>query len=488
MSPSSHCSLDDGFGDGARRGGAGGARWVEPDPGPVRVRLSRTLVEAMKADLRRPHAFAAERVGFLSVATGRSDGGELLVLGLEYQPVNEDDYIEDATVGVKIGVGAIRAAVDRVRISRRGLFHVHLHEHRGVPGFSSTDRREQPRLVESFRHVEGRVPHGMLVLSEDSATAWVWLPGERSPVRPISITIVGYPMTFAAPGAGSPTRDARDVRDRERYSRQSFLGPSSQQIIERVRVGVVGLGGGGSHAVQQLAHVGFRQARGFDGDVVDESNLNRLVGARVDDVVRGTPKAESASRLVLGLVPDADVVMHQGRWQDAPELLRGCDVVIGCVDSFAARRELEIACRRYLIPYVDIGMDVHSVEGEPPRMAGQVILSMPDGPCLSCLGFLTDERLAQEAARYGAAGGRAQVVWPNGVLASTAIGVVMDLVTGWTRQHDRVVYLSYDGNSGEVMPHVRLRYLYGGGCPHYGAADLGDPALRRVAVQPEDRA
>jgi molybdopterin-synthase adenylyltransferase len=101
---------------------------------------------------------------------------------------------------------------------------------------------------------------------------------------------------------------------------------------------------------------------------------------------------------------------HQGRWQDRPDLLRGCDIVLGCVDSFAERRELEATCRRYLIPYVDIGMDVHQVDDEPPRMAGQVILSMPGAPCMFCLGFGNEERLAQEARKYGATGPRPQVV------------------------------------------------------------------------------
>lgn len=475
-----------GWPDGSASNGAWYRR-PDPDLGPVRIRIAKTLVAQMKADLRRPHPFAAERIGFLSVATGRGEGGELLVIGLEYRAVDEEDYVEDPTVGVKIGVHAIRAAVDRVRLSRCGLFHVHLHEHRGMPCFSATDRREQPRLVESFRRVGAGYPHGMLVLSEDSAAAWVWLPGEAGPVGPRSITIVGYPMTLITPNANMPAQVLADQVASDRYSRQSFLGARSQQIIESVRIGLVGLGGGGSHGVQQLAHVGVRHVRGFDGDFVDESNLNRLIGARADDVIHQTPKTQVAERLVRGLLPHAEVVMYHGRWQEASELLRGCDVVIGCVDSFAARRELEIACRRYLIPYVDIGMDVNLVDGAPPRMAGQVILSLPGGPCMFCFGFLTDERLAQEAAKYGAAGGRPQVVWPNGSLASAAIGVVVDLITGWTGQQDRVVYQSYDGNTGEVKQHVRLRYLHDHACPHYGAADLGDPVLRRVGRQPESR-
>jgi hypothetical protein len=66
-------------------------------------------------------------------------------------------------------------------------------------------------------------------------------------------------------------------------------------------------------------------------------------------------------------------------------------------------------------------------------LPGSTILSSPGEFCMRCMGFLSDEKLAQEAARYGNVGGRPQVVWPNGVLASTAVGLAVDLVTNWTR-------------------------------------------------------
>jgi len=65
-----------------------------------------------------------------------------------------------------------------------------------------------------------------------------------------------------------------------RYDRQSFLGSDSQIKIEACTIGVVGLGGGGSHIVQQLAHIGFQNYVLYDVDVVQETNLNRLIGAR----------------------------------------------------------------------------------------------------------------------------------------------------------------------------------------------------------------
>ena len=82
--------------------------------------------------------------------------------------------------------------------------------------------------------------------------------------------------------------------------------------------------------------------------------------------------------------------------------MRECQITIGCVDSSKGRKELEIGCRRYLVHYIDIGVDVHGTER--PVIGGQVIQSSPGGLCMRCMGFLTDEKLAQEAERYGNVG------------------------------------------------------------------------------------
>lgn len=444
--------------------------------GAVRIRVPAKLMMEMRADLERPHGFAAERVGFLSVGTGSADAGETLVIARAYHTVADRDYIADDEVGARIGPDAIRGALQRALSSGDGVFHVHMHPHRGAPDFSYTDATELPPLMEAIRRGAPTAAHGMLVLSHDAAHAWVWAPGQTSPCLPALISVVDRPMQFIAP----PDRPRGQNEVSDRYLRQGFLGAHAERLTTRARIAVVGLGGGGSHVVQQLAHVGFRCTRGFDGDQVDESNLNRLVGAWSVDAKLQTRKVDVAKRTVEHVLPEAEFVGFYGRWQDRPELLRGCDVVVGCVDSFAERQQLEVACRRYAVPYVDIGMDVHQVGSAPPRVAGQLILSLPGQPCMFCLGFLNEERLAEEAARYGAAGNRPQVVWPNGVLASTAVGVVVDLVTGWSGVSGGLVYLSYDGNTGSMLPHPRLRFLRNAPCPHYPAEDVGDPVFRRV--------
>lgn len=46
------------------------------------------------------------------------------------------------------------------------------------------------------------------------------------------------------------------------------------------------------------------------------------------------------------------------------------------------------------------------------------------------MGDFSDEAL-EEARNYVAAGGKPQVIWPNRVLASTAVGLFIQTVTPW---------------------------------------------------------
>jgi hypothetical protein len=268
-----------------------------------------------------------------------------------------------------------------------------------------------------------------------------------------------------------------------RFSRQSFLGSTSESRLRELHVAIVGLGGGGSHIAQQLAHVGIGIFSFFDADKVEDSNLNRLVGATSKDVEEGTSKVEVASRLVRGISAIARVNSMESSWQEASVELRDCDVVIGAVDSFAERDQLERSARRYLQPYIDIGMDVHPCEGGF-SITGQVALSLPGRACLHCMGVVRPDLLHQEAQRYGVAGGKPQVIWPNGVLASTAVGLLLSLVSPWHRASHESMLLEYDGNRGELRESAASQMLALVNCPHYAwAEDLGDPWFGRAALR-----
>lgn len=272
-----------------------------------------------------------------------------------------------------------------------------------------------------------------------------------------------------------------------RLDRQSFLGNESVATLRGATIGLAGLGGGGSHLAQQFAHIGIGGYVLADDDVIEDTNTNRLVSGTLDDVAAGLSKIEIAVRTIRSLVPDARIVPIRGKWQDAIEDLKSCDIIMGAVDGFAERAELERFCRRHLIPYIDVGMDVHPQGDGTHLIGGQVILSSPGGPCLRCCGFITDEKLAREAEKYGSAGARPQVVWPNGVLASTAVGLAVQLLTPWFRDAPSFVYLEYDGNRGTMKQSGYMQYALPA-CPHHPAGEVGDPlADIRLKPMPADK-
>lgn len=260
------------------------------------------------------------------------------------------------------------------------------------------------------------------------------------------------------------------------FDRQSFLGTNSQFLFENIKVGIIGYGGGGSHIGQQLAHIGVKNITIFDDDKIEITNLNRLIGGVYTDVKNALLKVTIAKRVIKRIFPKSNLTLVAKKWQQAPDELKKCDIIFGCVDSYTERQQLKSECRRFLIPLIDIGMDVHDAGGY--SMSGQVLLSMPGQSCMSCYGFLTEDKLAKEAAKYGNVGGKSQVVWPNGVLASTAIGVFVDLVTGWTGTNESV-YLSYDGNSGKIEDHIRKQFSPKC-CEHYPLSEVGPTKYLKI--------
>jgi hypothetical protein len=261
---------------------------------------------------------------------------------------------------------------------------------------------------------------------------------------------------------------------KERSKRQSFLGAHSDDLLANTKIAIVGVSGGGSPIAQQAAHVGFGTTHLIDPDVAEEHHKHRLVGISSAAVRHRWNKVRVAERLMKRVHPEGNVVLHPKPWQEVHEVLRSCDLVFACLDGYLARDELERYLRRFDVPLIDIGMDVSQDGEEGYSIVGQAILSMPGRHCLRCFGFVRDELLKQEAARYGAAGERAQVIWPNSALASTAMGMAMQLLTPWRSALTTAPYLVYDGNTLIIAPSPRLEYL-STKCPHFPAgATRGD--------------
>jgi hypothetical protein len=159
----------------------------------IRFKITSALLTTIRIDLRRPHPFAHERVGFIAAGLAAAHD-ELLILTREYRPVRDDEYLPDPRVGAMMGAEAIRRARQWAMDDRAAIFHVHTHGGAGIPGFSPVDNRENAKFVPNFVSVAPHCVHGAIVLSDTAAFGQVWL--DRTSPQPFiaGFSEVGMPL------------------------------------------------------------------------------------------------------------------------------------------------------------------------------------------------------------------------------------------------------------------------------------------------------
>ena len=138
-----------------------------------------------------------------------------------------------------------------------------------------------------------------------------------------------------------------------RHSRNiPALSREEQALLSGKTVAIIGCGGLGGHLIELLTRVGVGSIRCVDGDVFEESNLNRQLLATMGTL--GTPKALAAAERVKAIDPSIRAEAHCVYLDEhnAQELISGCDAVVDALDSIEARRILARACDDLRIPLV----------------------------------------------------------------------------------------------------------------------------------------
>lgn len=248
----------------------------------------------------------------------------------------------------------------------------------------------------------------------------------------------------------------------DRYSRQVRLfGEEGQHGIGAAHVVTLGAGGLGMPVIQQLAYLGVLRHTVADSDVVSTSNLNRLIGATLDDV--DSPKVTVARRMISTIQPTAQVVALPVDLPDDAIAMAVADatVVIGCFDRETPRLEATGLCSTAGVPYVDLATEVVAASSGAV-FGGRLVVASDGNGCVSCLDVLDTRELARERmtdeqrhlndAVYGvdrdALGGSGpSIVTVNSVVASLAATEIMCLLTG-LRPAAR--QLTYRGDLGTV--------------------------------------
>jgi molybdopterin/thiamine biosynthesis adenylyltransferase/rhodanese-related sulfurtransferase len=259
------------------------------------------------------------------------------------------------------------------------------------------DVREQDEWQEGHLPGAVHVPRGnlesrieALVPDKDREIVVYCAVGSRSAFAAKTLTELGYGNVSSMSGGFTDwkrngyefeTPTVLSPEQRSRYSRHLLIpevGERGQQKLLDARVLLIGAGGLGSPASLYLAAAGVGTLGIVDGDVVDDSNLQRQIVHSTDRL--GEPKVLSAKRTIEALNPDVKVEAYQERLtsENVERIFAaGWDVVVDGADNFPTR---------YLVNDASVWHGVPVVHGSIYRFEGQMTVFHPGvGPCYRCL-------------------------------------------------------------------------------------------------------
>ena len=397
----------------------------------------------------------SESAGFMFVVPGSNEDDTQVFEHVEWYPVPPNGFVEDSWYHFEL-TDETRAGVIK-RAHDLGASIVEFHSHLGPEParFSPLDRSG---LREFVPHVWWRLrarPYFAVVVTPTDFDALAWMSDPEKPQH-LDAILVGDRIF-------QPTQLSSLVADSVRYDRNArFFGQSGQDSLGAASVALVGIGGLGTHVVQQLALLGVGRLVLIDSEEADETNRNRYAGLRHNDPVPGLPKVDLGRRLAGEINPRVEVVTIEEclRSQTAFDAIIESEYVFGCLDNDGGRLILNELCLAYDKPYFDLASDI--VE-DGTRYGGRVCVVGDGTGCLVCydeldlqaaqIDLMSDEQRKDHEAIYGISRDDLGSVGPsvvsiNGVIASLGVTEFMLMATGVSRRTVKV--LKYHGERGVV--------------------------------------
>ena len=313
----------------------------------------------------------------------------------------QGDLLHQTAGALTLSSQYLRRALLAVRESGlKGFLTVHTHPLSDeAVSFSPYDDANDPELMSNLYDLQPTGLFGSIVLGRHSACARVWVDGEPRYLRDLVVT--GEQISFVNL-SGAPTKlpPAAALFDRS----TAMTGRGALYRFSQLRVAVVGASGTGSLMIELLVRAGVSEVVVFEFDGSDETNLNRVVHLRMKDAQANVNKGKRLAEAMAGTGLPTRVTIVEGgdiRDFDVADALRGCDLLVGCVDRDWPRLILSEVAYQYLIPYADLGTEIGAPGDEIQSVDARVSYVGPGRPCLVCSGVIDEERVRLEGLKRG---------------------------------------------------------------------------------------
>jgi molybdopterin/thiamine biosynthesis adenylyltransferase len=130
------------------------------------------------------------------------------------------------------------------------------------------------------------------------------------------------------------------------------FSPEENAKFKGFRICVIGCGGLGGYAIEMLGRLGIGFITAVDGDVFDETNLNRQILS--SEKLIGREKANEAKARMGEINSEVEVTPIVGylNADNYMKILKGHDIVVDALDNMATRKMLANGCLELKIPLV----------------------------------------------------------------------------------------------------------------------------------------
>lgn len=139
----------------------------------------------------------------------------------------------------------------------------------------------------------------------------------------------------------------------KRYSRNmKMLSKEENERLSRFKVCVVGCGGLGGYIIEMLGRLGIGNITTVDGDIFDETNLNRQLLSDIETL--GDSKALTARKRMEIVNPLVKVtaITEKITKENAENILSDHDLLIDAIDKIETRFLLQNTAEKLNIPMV----------------------------------------------------------------------------------------------------------------------------------------
>jgi len=391
-------------------------------------------------------------------------GGRLVrVVVRELQRIAEADYQQRSGIAAQLNPNIVAAVAQRARKSGESIVFVHSHPF-ALNEFSSIDDAGEKKLSEFLVSRTSGVIHANLLVTPDATIARVLGSGE-----PLEVVGVGSRLLWGGETDSSVGDPAFDRQAR-------VFGESGQQRLRKLRVGIVGLGGTGSIVLEQLAHLGVGKLLLIDPDVVERTNLNRLVGASESDISK--PKVEASASLAKRINPKVcvETIFSSVLLASVAEQLVDTDFIFCCTDSHGSRAVLNQFAYQYLVPVIDMGVVIVTSDRTVAHIAGRTQMLAPGLGCLMCgemlnpeavrVDLLTNFERASDPYITGVHEPAPAVISLNATIASMAVTMFLSAAVGIPSE---ARLINYNGITGTTRPAVITQHSTCVACSLRGA-------------------